>query len=102
MLDEIFFLSTGTDTAFAAASLMAIRVGGGALDITGAADGDQHVGEGDYMFELDLLALVDDLRAAVVPVSFVDFPQLGSNVLLQLFFAAENFFQLGDVLANGL
>ena len=45
--------------------------------------------------------LVDDLRAALVAVGFVDFAQLGGDDLLQFLLAGENFFQLGDQLADG-
>ena len=101
MLDEIFFLGARADAAFAAAGLVAIGVGGSALDVAGMADGDEHVGVGDEIFELDLVDLVDDLRAAIVAVGFVDFAELGGDDLLELFLAGKNFFQLGDEFADG-
>src|SRR5216684_996300 len=66
------------------------------------ADGDQHVGVCDQVFELDLVDLVDDLRAAIVAVRLLHFLELAGDDLLQLFVAGEDFFQLGDVLADGL
>src|SRR5216684_2211059 len=80
---------------------MAVGVGSRALDVAGMADGDQHLSVGDEVFELDFVDLVDNLRAAVVAVSFLYFLQLASDDLLQLFVAGEDFFQLGDVLADG-
>ncbi len=101
MLDEVFFLGARADAALAAAALMAIGVGGGALDVAGMADGDEHVGVGDQIFQLDFVDFVHDLGAAFVAVSLVNFAQLRGNDLLQLFFAVENFFQFGDQFANG-
>src|SRR6266849_4338856 len=80
---------------------MAVGVGSRALDVAGMADGDQHLSVGDEVFELDFVDLVDNLRAAVVAVSFLYFLQLASDDLLQLFVAGKYFFQFGDVLANG-
>src|SRR6266478_1957199 len=65
------------------------------------ADGDEHVGVGDEIFELDFVDFVHDLRAAVVAVSFLHFLELAGDDLFQFFVARENFFQLGDVFADG-
>ena len=70
---------------------MAIRVGGSALDVARMADGDQHFGVRDQVFELDLVDLVDDLRAALVAVGFVDFAELGGDDLLEFLLAGKNF-----------
>ena len=102
MLDEIFFLGAGADAAFAAAGLMAIRFGGGALDVAGMAHGDEHVGVGDEVFELDLVDLVHDLRAAIVAVGFVNFAQFPGDDLLEFLVAGENLFQFRDQVANRL
>src|SRR6266446_3467708 len=81
---------------------MAVGFSSGALDVAGMADSDQHVGVGDQIFELDFVDLVDDLRAAIVAVRLLHFLELAGDDLLQLFVAGEDFFQLGDVLADGL
>src|SRR6266849_6639237 len=81
---------------------MAVGVSSGALDVAGMADSDQHVGVGDQIFELDFVDLVDDLRAAIVAVRLLHFLEFAGDDLLQLFVGGENFFQLGDVLADGL
>src|SRR6266851_4484767 len=73
-----------------------------ALDVPRVADGDQHLRVGDQVFQLDFIDLVDDLRAAIVPVRFVHFAQLADDDLLEFFVAGENFLQLGDEFADGL
>src|SRR6266852_5204349 len=80
---------------------MAVGVSSGALDVAGMADSDQHVGVGDQIFELDFVDLVDDLRASIVAVRLLHFLELAGDDLLQLFVGGEDFFQLGDVLADG-
>src|SRR6266852_2668489 len=80
---------------------MAVGVGSRAFDVAGMADGDQHLSVGDEVFELDFVDLVDNLRAAVVAVSFLYFLQLASDDLLQLFVACKYFFQFGDLFADG-
>src|SRR5438876_2473465 len=65
------------------------------------ADGDQHLRVGDQVFELDFIDLVHDLRAPVVAIVLLDFLQFADDYGLQLFLAGENFFQLGDALADG-
>src|SRR5260370_2409089 len=66
------------------------------------ADGDQHVGVGDEVVELDFVTCVDDLRAAIVVVRLLHFLELAGNDLLELSVAGENFFQFGDLLADRL
>src|SRR5580704_9783791 len=102
MLDEVLFLGLGADAALAAARLVAVDVGGRALDVARVADGDELVGIGDEIFKLDFVDLVHDLRAAVVAVSLVDFAQFAGDDLLELFVARQDFAQLGDQVANGL
>ena len=102
MLDEIFFLGARADAALAAARLMTIGVRRRALDITGVAYGDQHLRVGDQVFELDLVDLIDNLRAPIVAVSFLDFVQLCGDNRLEFFLAGENFPQLRDLLADRL
>ena len=100
MLDEILFARFRADAALAAARLVAIDVHRRALDVARMADGDGHVHVGDQVFDLDLLDGVDDLRAPVVAVIFLDFAQLADDHLLQLLFAGQNFLQLGDQRAD--
>ena len=102
MLDEIFFLGARADAALAAARLVAVGVRRGALDVAGVADGDEHVGVGDEVFELDFVDFVDNLRAPVVAIGFVDFAQLRGDDLLEFLVAGEDFAQFGDEVADGL
>src|SRR6266567_4276871 len=102
ILDEIFFLRLRADSALAAARLMPVRVRRRALDVSGVADGDQHLRVGDQVFELDLVDLVHDLRAPVIAEVLLNFLQLADDHGLQLLLARQNFFQLGDALADGL
>ena len=73
-----------------------------ALDVAGMAHRDEHVGVGDQIFELDLIDLVDDLRAAVVAVRLLHFLQLAGDDRLQFLVARKNFFEFRDVLADRL
>src|SRR5262245_19961950 len=101
MLDEILLAGLGADAALAAARLVAVGVGGGALDVAGVAHGDEHFGVGDQVFQLDFVHLVHDLRAPVVSVGFLDVAQLGDNDRLEFFVAGQDFFEFGDAFANG-
>jgi len=47
--------------------MVAISVCGGALDVAGMADGNQHFSVRDEIFELDFIDLVDNLRARSSP-----------------------------------
>ena len=76
MLDEVFFLGARADAPLAAARLVPVNLHGRALDVTGMAHGDEHVGVRDQVFQLDLVHLVHDLRAAVIAVGFVDLAKL--------------------------
>src|SRR5262245_47084438 len=80
---------------------MAIGVRRGALDVAGMAYGDEHFRVGDQIFQLDLVDLVHDLRAAVVAVRFLDVTQFRDDDRLQLFVAGENLLEFGDALADG-
>src|SRR5690242_3552941 len=79
---------------------MAININGSALDVAGVAHGDRHFFVFDQVFELDFFHSINDLRAAVVPISLRDLAQLRDDDALQLFIAGENGLQLGDALAN--
>src|ERR1700730_4299009 len=81
---------------------MAIGISRGALDVAVMAHGNQHFRVSDQVFELDFVDLVYDLRASSVAIGLLDFLQLAGDYLLQLFVAGKDFFQLGDVLADGL
>src|SRR6267378_663222 len=102
ILDEIFFLRLRADAALAAARLVAVRVRGRPLDVARVAHGDQHLRVGDQVFELDLVDLIDNLRAPVVAVGFVYFAQLRDDDLPEFLVARQNFAQLGDQFTNGL
>ena len=102
VFDEIFFLGARPDAALSTARLMAVDIHRSALDVTRVTDGDQHVGVGDQVFQLDFVDLVHDLRAPVVAVFFLHFFQLAGDHGLQFFLAGQNFFQVGDALADGL
>ena len=101
MLDEIFFLRLRADAALAAARLVAIGVRSRALDVTRVADGNQHLGVGDQVFELDFVNFVDDLGTSVVPIGFVYFAQLRSDDLLEFLVARQDLAQLGDQFTDG-
>ena len=75
---------------------MAIGFGRGALDVAGVADGDQHLGVGDQVFELDFIDFVHDLRAAIVAVGFMYFLQLSGNDRLELAIVRQNLFEFVD------
>src|SRR5712692_4560590 len=81
---------------------MPVGIRRGALDVARVADGDQHLRVGDQVFELDLVDLVDDLRAAIVSIRFVHFAQLGDDDLSEFFVARQNLAQLRDQFTNGL
>src|ERR1051325_10208383 len=102
MLDEVFFLGARADAALSAAGLMAVDIHRRAFDVARVADGNQHFGIGDQVFELDFVDLVYDLRAPVVAVFLLYFFQLADDHGLQLFLAGQDFFQLGDAVADGL
>ena len=91
MLDEIFFARFRADAALAAARLVAVGVHRRALDVAGVADGDGHFLVGDQVFELDFLDAVDDLRAALVAVGFLDFAQLRDDHALAASFRWPEF-----------
>src|SRR5467141_2749747 len=102
MLNEIFFLRLRADAPLAAARLVPVGIRRRALDVPRVADGNQHLRVGDQVFELDLIDLVDDLRAAIVSVGFVHFAQLADDDLLEFLVACQNLAQLGDQFTNGL
>src|SRR5467141_3478217 len=81
---------------------MPVRIRRRALDIPRVADGNQHLRVGDQVFELDLVDLVDDLRAAIVSIRFVHFAQLADDDLLEFLVACQNLAQFGDQFTNGL
>ena len=65
------------------------------------AHGDEHVGVGDQVFELDFVDLVHDLRAPVVAVLLLYFLQLARDHVLEFFLTCQNLFEFDNFLANG-
>ena len=100
MLDKVLFPGLRADAAFAPAGLVAVDLDRRALDVARVAYGNEHVGIGDQVFELDLVDLVDDLSAPVISVGLVNFPQLAGDDALQFPLARKDFLEFGDPVAD--
>ena len=98
--DEIFFARLHARAAGAAAALLAIDGDGRALQVALVADGDGDLLVGDQVFKLQLGALVDDLRAALVAVLVANFFEFLDDDRAQLLVAGQDRFVLGDPLAH--
>ena len=79
---------------------MPVCIGGRALDVSSVAHRDQHFRVSNQIFQLDLFDFIHNLRAAVVAIRLMNFLQLRSDHLFQLFVAGKNFAQLGDQIAD--
>ncbi len=98
--DEILFARLHARAPGAAAALLAINADGRALEVALVAHGHRNLLVGDQIFELQLGALVDDLRAPRVAILVANLFQFLDDYLAQLFLAGQDGFVLGDALAH--
>src|SRR6516225_6052801 len=96
VLDKVLFAGLRADAPFAPAGLVAVDLDRRALDVASVAHGNEHVGIGDQVFELDLVDLVDDLSAPVISIGLVNFPQLAGDDALQFPLARKDFLDFVD------
>ena len=98
--DEILLARLHAHAPGAAAALLAIDADGRALQVALMADRHRNLLVGDQVFQLQLGALVDDLRAARVAVLVANLFELLDDDRAQLVFAGQDRFVLGDLLAD--
>ena len=82
------------------ATLLAIGGDGRALQISRVRNSDSNLLVGDQVFELQLGALVQNLRAALIAVIFLDGFEFLDDNAAQFFLAGQNRFILGNAVAN--
>src|ERR1017187_3631189 len=95
-LHEILGARAHADAPLAAAGLAAVGIDAGALEVAAARHGDGDVFHRYQVFQLDLAGVLDDLGAALVAETLLDFFEFLDNERAQNAVGAEQFEILGD------
>src|SRR5690606_834083 len=100
LVDEIVARRLHPAVAFAAALLRLVGRKWRALDVAGVRDGDDHVLFLDQVFDLDLCLVLQDLRAAVLPVLLDHLLELGHDEVHEQPLVGEDGAQARDLVAQ--
>src|ERR1035438_7557236 len=95
-LHEILGARAHANPALAAAGLAAVGIDAGALEVAAACHRDGDVFHRYQVFQLDLAGVLDDLCAALVAETLLDFFEFLDNERAQNAVGAEDFEILGD------
>ena len=97
-LDKILFLGRGADLAFAAAPLCPVERHRIALDITFMGDRHRHVFVDDHILDGNIFRVIDNLRAPLIAIIFLDLFEFADDDFVDLFLVGEDGAQFGDQL----
>ncbi len=96
IFDKVFLFGRCADLAFAAAPLCPVQADGISFDVAIVGDRHRHVFIDDHVLDGDIFGPVDNLRAPLIAVFFLDLPQFLDDDFVNFFFVGENRAQFSD------